>query len=293
MKALITGAGGQVGRALVASAPPGWELVPLARPELNLTDPEAIRRAVTGHAPDLILNAAAYTAVDRAEQDEAAAFAINSDAVGMLAQAARDAGAHLVHISTDFVFDGQSSQPHRTSDPRHPLSAYGRSKVAGEDAAGPDATVVRTSWVYASHGTNFVTTMLRLMRERDEVRVVSDQVGAPTWAAALAEVLWALGARRLAGTWHYSDGGRASWFDFAVTIQEEACIAGLLDRTVPVVPIATADYPTDARRPAFSLLDSRATHRVLGTTPTPWRMNLRSMLRALASRAYLAAGDEL
>ncbi|MGX7953461.1 dTDP-4-dehydrorhamnose reductase [Tsuneonella sp. HG249] len=281
MKALITGAGGQVGRDLVASAPPGWELVPLARAGLDLADHEAIRRAVAGHAPDLILNAAAYTAVDRAERDEAAAFAINAEAVGALADAAREAGAHLVQISTDFVFDGTATRAYLPHDLRRPLSAYGRSKAAGEDAAGPNASVVRTSWVYSSTGANFVTTMLRLMSERDEVRVVSDQVAAPTWATALADVLWALGTRQLAGTWHYADGGSASWFDFAVAIEEEARTAGLLDRAVAVVPIAAAEYPTAAPRPAFSLLDSCATHEALGTVPLPWRSNLRRMLSKL------------
>jgi dTDP-4-dehydrorhamnose reductase len=281
VKAIITGAGGQVGRALLAATPPDWLCVPLARNDLDLTDGQAIRAAVARHSPDLIFNAAAYTAVDRAECDEAAAFAINGEAVGMLAEAARTCGAHLVHISTDFVFDGTATRPYRPLDERNPLSVYGRSKAAGEDAAGEDATIVRTSWVYAAHGANFVTTMLRLMRTRDEVRVVADQVGAPTWANRLAEVLWVVGTRRQGGMWHYSDAGEASWYDFAMAIQEEALTLGLLERAVPVVPITTTDYPTPARRPAFSLLDSSATHRALGTQPSPWRANLRRMLAGL------------
>jgi dTDP-4-dehydrorhamnose reductase len=279
VKALITGASGQLGRALQAAAPPGWQLAPLARADLDLADTAAIRRAVARHAPDLILNAAAYTVVDRAESDEAAAFAVNAAGVGELAVAARDFGAHLVHVSSDFVFDGRSGRPYRPSDPRRPLSAYGRTKAAGEDAAGAGATVVRTSWVYAAQGNNFVNAMLRLMRTRDELRVVCDQVGAPTWATSLARALWALGTKRAQGVWHYADGGSASRHAFAVAIQEEALALGLLDRAVPVIPIATRDYPAPAWRPAYSLLDCSATHAALATEPLPWRTNLRAMLR--------------
>jgi len=282
VKAVITGAGGQVGRALVAAAPPDWALVPLARGDLDLTDADGIRRVIATHAPDLIFNAAAYTAVDRAEGDKAAAYAVNATAVDVLADAARDEGAHFVHISTDFVFDGAATRPYRPGDPRNPLSAYGRSKAAGEDAAGPDATVVRTSWVYAAQGVNFVNTMLRLMRERDEVRVVADQIGAPTWATALAEKLWALGSRRMKGMWHCSDGGETSWHGFAEAIRDDALELNLLDRPVPVLPIATADYPTPAHRPRYAVLDCSVTHAALGTAPTPWRANLRQALAEMA-----------
>lgn len=279
MKALVTGASGQLGRALLASVPEGWECVGLARHALDLTDPAAIARRIAAEAPAVVLNAAAYTAVDRAESEEDLAYAVNAEAVGAMAKAVRTLGGHLVHVSTDFVFDGQSSRAWQPLDERVPLSAYGRTKAAGEDAAGPDATVVRTAWVYGAGGANFVATMLRLMSTREEVRVVADQIGAPTWASSLAAVVWALAARRVKGMFHYSDAGVASWYDFAVAIQEEALALGLLERAVPIVPITTADYPTPARRPAFSLLDSSATHALLGTTPVHWRVKLRRMLK--------------
>lgn len=279
MKALVTGANGQLGRALAATVPPGWTCVALDRASLDLTDAPSIRAVVEAHRPDLILNAAAYTAVDRAESEETLATAINGTAVGLLREAADSVGAHLVHISTDFVFDGTSSRAYRPDDPLAPLGAYGRSKAAGEALAGPRATIIRTSWVHAAGGANFVRTMLRLMRERDEVRVVADQIGAPTWATGLARVVWALGERRAGGVFHHSDAGVASWYDFALAVQEEALALGLLTRAVPVVPIATSDYPTPAARPAFSLLDSSTTRALLGWPAVHWRVNLRHMLK--------------
>lgn len=283
MKALITGAYGQLGRALVASAPAGWDLEAIDKDELDLTDPGAIRARIRSGAPDIVLNAAAYTAVDKAEEEEELALAINAGAVAAMADALRETGGRLVHVSTDFVFDGSSARAYCPGDARRPLSAYGRTKAAGEDAAGPDALIVRTAWVYTAGGANFVRTMLRLMRERDEVRVVADQIGAPTWAPGLARVLWGLVAMEARGLHHHSDAGVASWYDFAVAIQEEALALGLLERAVPVVPIRTEDYPTPARRPAFSLLDSSATRALLGDRPAHWRVNLRTMLKEEAS----------
>lgn len=282
MKALITGAGGQLGRALLAKLPAGWTAVPLTRSDVDLADYAALRRLVDLTAPNLILNAAAYTAVDRAERDEDAAFAINAGAVQVLSAAASRSGARLVHVSTDFVFDGESPRAYKPNDLRRPLSVYGRSKAAGEDAAGPEAAIVRTSWVYGIRPGNFVSTMLKLMRDRDEVRVVADQIGSPTWVEGLAEAVWALGTRRCTGIWHHSDAGVASWYDFAVAIQEEAAACGLLSRMVPIIPIATADYPTPAHRPAFSVLDADLTRAELGTSAIHWRTNLRSTMREMA-----------
>jgi dTDP-4-dehydrorhamnose reductase len=252
--------------------------VTLDRAGMDLARPDDIPAIVAAHAPDLILNAAAYTAVDRAEGEEQLAQIVNGDAPGALAQAASACGAHLVHLSTDFVFDGSTARAYLPGDPCAPLGAYGRTKAAGEDAVGSGATVVRTAWVYAAGGANFVETMLRLMSTRDSVGVVADQIGAPTWATGLAEVVWQLGTRRLAGTWHWSDAGVASWYDFAVAIQEEALALGLLDRAVPITPISTAQYPTPARRPAFSLLDSGKTREAIDLPPVHWRTNLRAML---------------
>jgi dTDP-4-dehydrorhamnose reductase len=278
MKVLITGAGGQLGKALLASRPRDAQCIGLARAELDLTDHAALRRAVALHAPDLVINAAAYTAVDRAEMDPDRAYAVNAVAVGELSAAARGTGAHFVQISTDFVFDGDTSRAYRPEDARNPLSVYGRSKAEGEDAAGPAATIVRTAWVYGAEGANFVATMLRLMRERGEVLVVADQIGAPTCAQGLAAVVWKLGAARLAGIWHHTDAGVASWYDFAVAIAEEGSRLGLLPRRPIVSPAASLHYPTPARRPCFSLLDSAQTREALGMGAVHWRTNLRAML---------------
>jgi len=279
VKALVTGAAGQLGRALVASAPEEWECVALDRAGMDLADPGSVRAAISAHSPDVLINAAAYTAVDRAESEPDLAMAINATAVGVLRESMEAAGGRLVQVSTDFVFDGASGRAYRPGDPPAPLGVYGKSKAAGEIAAGPDALIVRTSWVHAAGGNNFVRTMLRLMRERDEVRVVADQIAAPTWASGLAEVLWALAVRGARGIFHHSDAGVASWYDFALAIQEEALAMGLLMRAVPVVPIATVEYPAPAPRPAFSLLDSSATRALLGAPAVHWRVNLRCMLQ--------------
>ncbi len=278
MKVIVSGAAGQLGRALQACAPADVQVIPVDVADLDLTDGGALGDFIMAHRPDLLINAAAYTAVDKAEAEEPLAHAVNAAAVGIMAEALRAAGGRLVHVSTDFVFDGTQSRAYRPEDQPCPVSAYGRTKLAGELAAGADALIVRTSWVYTAGGGNFVRTMLRLMRERDEVAVVADQVGAPTWAPGLARVLWDLAFRGTKGTWHHSDAGTASWYDFAVAIQEEALAIGLLDKAVPVRPITTSEYPTPARRPAFSLLDSSATRAALGDGYTHWRTNLRRML---------------
>jgi dTDP-4-dehydrorhamnose reductase len=225
-----------------------------------------------------VFNAAAYTAVDKAESEEELARAINGGAVAAMVSALEETGGRLLHVSTDFVFDGTSPGAYQPGDLRNPLSAYGRSKAAGEVALRERDLLVRTAWVYAAGGANFVRTMLRLMRERDEVRVVADQIGAPTWAAGLARTLWRLVEAEASGIFHHCDAGVASWYDFAVAIQEEALAIGLLTREVPVRPIATSDFPTPARRPPFSLLDSAATRALLGHEAVHWRVNLRCML---------------
>ena len=278
MKALITGARGQLGKALLASVPEGWSAMAVSRDELDLADRGAIRALIETERPDWVFNAAAYTAVDKAESEEEAATAINAEAVAQMSATLDTTGGRLAHVSTDFVFDGQSSRAYRTDDPIAPISAYGRSKAAGENALRDRDILVRTAWVYAAGGANFVRTMLRLMREREELRVVSDQIGAPTLASGLARTLWGLAAAEASGIFHHSDAGVASWYDFAVAIQEEARRIGLLERSIPVHPIATSDFPTPAARPAFSLLDSSATRQLLGDGYTHWRVNLRRML---------------
>jgi dTDP-4-dehydrorhamnose reductase len=281
MKVLITGAGGQLGQALQATAPADTQLVPLDRVALDIGDAAAVAALVRTEQPDLLINAAAYTAVDKAESDATSAGSINGDAPGHLATACAAIGARFIHVSTDFVFDGASGIPYAPDHPTAPLGVYGATKLAGEQAvqaAHPQALIVRTAWVYGVTGANFVRTMLRLMAERDEVRVVADQIGTPTFADGLARALWALDAAGARGIHHWTDSGAASWYDFAVAIQEEALATGLLSRAVPVIPIATSDYPTPARRPSYSVLDKRAAVALLGAPAPHWRVHLRDML---------------
>lgn len=279
MKVVITGAGGQLGRALVTAAPADAQVAALSRIECDLSEPDAITAAVTAHRPDLLINAAAYTAVDRAEAEVDLAMRVNGEAVMVMREALARYGGRFVQISTDFVFDGNASRAYAPDARRNPLSTYGLSKSAGEDAAGEDALIVRTSWVYAAGGGNFVRTMLRLMRERDSLNVVHDQIAAPTLASGLAATIWALAGQGATGIFHHRDAGVASWYDFAVAIQEEALALGMLTRAIPIRPIPSSAYPVPARRPAFSLLDDSATRALLGDATPHWRVNLRTMLK--------------
>lgn len=285
MKALVTGSGGQLGRALLAAAPDGVQVIGLARADFDIADDVSVKAALKAHEPDLIINAAAYTAVDQAERDEPSAYRINRDGPSLLARQAAAAGIRLVHVSTDFVFDGTKSSPYRVSDPTAPLGVYGASKLAGEQAvraALGEALIVRTAWVYAAQGGNFMRTMLRLMATQPALRVVADQVGTPTHAASLASAIWGLVAARASGIHHYTDAGVASWYDFAVAIQEGALELGLLDRAIPIAPIRTEDYPTPAQRPAYSVLDKTATYAALGRPAKHWRHELKAALTLLS-----------
>lgn len=286
MKVLITGARGQLGHELRRTAPADTELCAVDVDELDIVDREATAAFVGRLAPALIVNAAAYTAVDRAEDDRDVAFAVNERGARHLAEAAAAAGARLFHVSTDFVFDGQRSRPYPPDAPAAPLSVYGASKAAGDaavlEATAGGALVLRTAWVYSAHGANFVKTVLRLCRERPSFGVVADQVGTPTWARSLAEALWAAARRpEMAGVHHYTDAGVASWYDLAVAVREEALALGLCRSAGEVLPIRTEDYPLPARRPAYSVLDKTATWKALGVVPRHWRDSLRRMLAEL------------
>lgn len=282
-RVLITGAGGQLGHELQHSVPGGYEIIPLTRSDLNICDAASVQDAIDSYQPAALINAAAYTAVDQAETDQEQAHQANAVAPGLLASACAAAQVRLIHISTDFVFDGSACQPIPPDATPGPLGAYGRSKLAGElavQAADPAAVIVRTGWVYSAHGANFVKTMLRLMGEREELAVVADQVGTPTWAAGLAEALWHWVARpALTGTYHWSDAGVCSWYDFAVAIEEEGRAMALLEAPTAIRPIAAKDYPTPATRPAYSVLDKQASWQDLALTPQHWRVQLRRMLR--------------
>lgn len=285
MKALVVGGNGQLGRELVVRVPEGWQVTAMGSGEMDVRDREAVALAINKLQPDLVINSAAYTAVDRAESEPEEAYAINGHGVAHLAEAAKSAGAKLIHISTDFVFDGRSSVPYHSGDRTNPVSVYGASKLEGERLAaafcGTDALIIRTSWLYGSHGHNFVKTMLKLMAEREQLGIVADQIGTPTWTGGLAEAIFRLAAQEVSGIQHWSDAGVASWYDFAVAIQEEAMSIGLLDKSIPVVPICTVDYPTPARRPAYSVLDKSETWGLMGVQAPHWRVNLRRMLKEL------------
>ncbi len=282
-RVLVTGAGGQLGKALVAQCPAGVEILGCDRASLDICSAEAIAERLDSFQPQLLINAAAYTAVDRAESERDSAFRINGEAPGLLAAACAERGARFVHVSTDFVFDGQSGSPYEPGSSTDPQSVYGASKLAGEEAVGAanaDALILRTSWVYSAGEGNFVSTMLRLHREREEIRVVADQIGTPTAAASLAAALWSFAARpELRGIYHFSDAGACSWYDFAVAIGEDAQASGLLERAARVLPIRTEDYPTPARRPAYSVLDKTSTWQDADIEPRHWRQCLRDTLK--------------
>lgn len=282
MRVLLTGGSGQLGRELTKVKPAAIELLALDRAHFNLARSATLTDTIERLEPDVILNAAAFTAVDRAEAEAETAFAVNAQAVGILSRAAKARGARFVHISTDFVFDGKANSPYRPSDPTAPVSVYGRSKLKGESdalTALPTTTVVRTSWLYSSHGRNFVTNMLRMMGERDRLTVVMDQLGSPTWTLPLAEALWSIVSREdMPGLWHWCDGGTCSWYEFACAIQDEGLSRRLLSNRIPIDPVLSAQFPTAATRPAMSALDDSATREALGIDALPWRVALGRML---------------
>ena len=283
MRVLVLG-GGQIAQAVGAAVPAEHEVAIRKHADLDIIDPSALARALAEVRPDWVVNAAAYTAVDLAEDDAARAIAVNDTAVASIAGAAARQGSRLLHLSTDFVFDGESKRAYLPSDRTSPLSVYGASKLAGEAhvAASGAGIVLRTSWVYAASGKNFVLTMLRLMREKEQISVVSDQIGAPTWAASAAAAIWGLiDVAAAPGIYHWTDLGVASWYDFAVAIQDEALARGLLSRAVPILPIHSSEYPTRAQRPAFSVLDSALTRSLIRAPARHWRHNLRMMLDEL------------
>jgi dTDP-4-dehydrorhamnose reductase len=286
VKVLVTGAGGQVATALEKLKPANIDLISLGRAELDISDRDTVRRRMAVLDPDVIINAAAYTAVDKAESETELAVQLNGEAPGYLAEAAYANGARLLHISTDFVFDGKASSPYKPDAPTSPLGIYGLSKLLGErralEASHGQALVLRTAWVYAANGHNFVRTMLRLMGERGSVKVVSDQRGSPTWADSVARALWVAAERpQFRGIHHWTDAGEASWYDFALAIAAEGRELGLLKKPVEVFPIATSEYPTPAKRPAYSALDRSSAETGLELSATPWRDNLKKMLTEL------------
>lgn len=293
MRILLLGGTGQVGTELRRSLAPLGELVITTRdgtlPDgapavaLDLSDLDGIAPLLASIRPDVVVNATAYTAVDRAENESAMAFRVNAQAPGHLAAACAAHGATLVHYSTDYVFDGTATRPYREDDPTSALGVYGASKLAGEEAirgSGARHLILRTAWVYATHGQNFLRTMLRVGAGRDELRVVADQVGSPTPAWLIADVTAAILARGIvqSGIRNLVTAGQTSWCGFAEAIFEQSLLAGLIDRVPRVVPITTADYPTPARRPAYSVLDTSLLQAEYDLVLPGWRQALHDTL---------------
>lgn len=284
MKVLITGSKGQLGWELQRTVPNEVEPIALSSADLDITDRAAVKDAVKAYAPNIIINAAAYTAVDQAEDESERAFAVNRDGIANLAEAAKNKDIRMVHISTDFVFDGKKSSPYLPDDRPCPLGVYGQSKYEGEErllavAGGENCAIIRTAWVYSSHGNNFVKTMLKLMSARDQLSVVADQVGTPTWANGLAKAVWSVALKKLDGVYHWTDAGTASWYDFAHAIQEEALRLDLLTKSISILPLQAKDYPLPAKRPAYSILDKTSLWNELGTPAPHWRESLKKMLQ--------------
>lgn len=285
MKVVVTG-NGQLAWELSRTAPGDVSVHKLTRADVDLTDSEKLTATLESIQPDVIINAAAYTAVDKAESDQATAFAVNRDAVGSLAKYCREAGAYFLHVSTDFVFDGSNNTPYSPDSPKKPLGVYGESKSAGEDAiaefmGNENWAIIRTAWVYSSHGNNFVKTMLRLMAEKPQLGVIGDQIGTPTWAKGLAQVCWAAAQEKIQGIYHWTDAGVASWYDFAVAIQRLGVEKGKLENAIPVNCITTADYPTPAARPHYSVLDKAKILNALPVQAVHWQEQLASMMAEL------------
>ena len=289
MRILVTGKDGQVGRAFSILAPSLGELIAVGRVECDLRDDASIRAAVRRSQPDVIVNAAAYTAVDQAERERDLCFQVNGHAPGIMAEESARLGALLIHYSTDYVFEGEKEAPYVESDPVKPLSVYGASKAAGEQAialAGCRYLVLRTTWVYAAQGRNFLLTMLRLGAERPELRVVSDQIGAPTSATAIAQATARLiersqadAARVPSGIYHITAAGSTSWFGFAEAIFARIAAA----RRPQLLPISTAEYPTPAQRPKNSLLCNDKFEREFGFRLGPWQEQLDEVMSHVRS----------
>lgn len=281
-KILITGAGGQLGSELRAASKnyPQFGFVFVDKEEMPLDEPEKVRSVILEERPNWCISCGAYTAVDKAESEQELAFVINGDSVGSMAAACKEIGARMIHISTDYVFPGDSATPLKENDPTGPINVYGASKLKGEQLAlrnNPDTVVIRTAWVYSEFGHNFVKTMIRLMKEKPSISVINDQVGSPTYAADLAQAILHIvtSPRWVPGTYHYSNEGQISWYEFALAIR------GLIGSNCPVNPISTEQYPTPAKRPHYSLLDKTLIKKTYGVEVPDWRKGLATCIGKL------------
>jgi dTDP-4-dehydrorhamnose reductase len=285
MKVVVIGKSGQLASELLSSPPPGYDVTAYGRDQLDLRNGAQVDQLFVDGIIDWVINTSAHTAVDNAETEYDAALALNATAPQALAEAVAKHNCKMIHVSTDFVFDGRSGTPYTTNASTNPLSVYGKTKLAGENAvltALPSAIVIRTSWVYSQFGSNFVKTMLRLMGERDSLGVVTDQIGTPTSAHDLSQFIWQLLALEEPpqGLMHWTNAGTASWYDFAVAIEELGRQAGFLNSTTEINPILGSTYPTPATRPSYSVLDKSESWAI---TPTSrhWRTALNDVINQL------------
>lgn len=282
MKALVTGAGGQLGQGLMRTRPPACRMIAVTRQELDITDTPSVLTLLQREGVDVVINAAAYTNVEAAEHAPEAAYAVNSNAVAALAAACAEHGARMVHVSTDFVFDGTKKAPYTVGDAPAPINVYGASKLAGERSAieilGRNACVVRASWLHGAPGNNFVTRMLGLMSTRGAVRVVADEIGTPTSVHSLAPVLWLCAGTNASGIHHWSDAGCISRFEFAQAIAVQARACGLLDADPRIERARPGEFSGTVRRPAFTPLDTAHTQSALGIRPIAWMEGLQKTL---------------
>ena len=286
MKIVVIGNAGQLSYELVRIL--GSNTICLGPEDTDITNEAVLSDTLSSLSPDVIINAAAYTAVDKAEEDIDVCHAINATAVENLAKYCKKAGAFLVHVSTDYVFNGHKGSPYLPNDPIEPQGMYGKTKADGEKALLdilPEAScLIRTAWVYSAHGNNFVKTMLTLMANKPKLTVIDDQIGTPTWAKGLADACVSAAKNKTVGVYHWTDEGVASWYDFALAIQELAIEKGLLENAIPVLPIPSSQYPTPAKRPPYSVLDKTSAREAFASChPTHWRKQLSAMMDELKS----------
>jgi len=293
---LLIGSNGQVGTEIkntLSSNYTSYKVIAYARPQIDLNQPENLRQIIKETHPEIIINAAAYTAVDKAESEPEIANTVNAIAPQIIAEESKKLGSFLIHLSTDYVFNGNHNYPYQETDIPNPLSVYGKTKLAGEIAIQKTCPhhhiIMRTAWVYGTYGkSNFVKTMLRIGKEKPEIRVVTDQIGTPTWSQDIAftiqQIIPQLTAE-ITGIYHYTNSGVASWYDFAIAIFEEAEKLGFPLKIEKIIPITTPEYPTPAKRPAYSILGCDKISRILGTYPPHWRQRLRLMLEELQGKS--------
>jgi dTDP-4-dehydrorhamnose reductase len=281
VRALITGAGGQLARELVRAVPAGVEPKAVSRSECDITDPQAVDRVLTSFRPDVVINAAAYTAVDAAEEARDVAFRVNAQGAEHVARSAERAGARLVHISTDYVFDGDRSTPYPPDASPNPLNVYGQSKLEAERlvmSAAPSALVIRTGWLYSGSGKNFLTSILAALNGPRPLRVVNDQIGSPTSAPEFAAAIWKTLQSEISGVYHWSNLGAASWYDFAVEIARLVQQLEIRSAVPTIVAVTSDEYGSRARRPRYSVLDSTLLARTLQTSPSHWQQGILAAL---------------